>query len=69
MTVKRDRCPQCQSPEVHHLYYGMVTSDAYEGLEPWEHQMGCLVEDHDRICEACNHKWSSRQLRAGFDRP
>lgn len=62
MTVERGTCPRCDSGEVVYLLFGMPASaDFYDDLEPWQRHQGCLVPDHDRVCQTCDHRWQAQE--------
>jgi hypothetical protein len=38
-----------------------ASADFYDALEPWQQQQqGCLVPDHDRVCQTCDHRWQAQ---------
>lgn len=62
--MERDRCPECGSPEVTHIVYGMAAgSPELPELPSWMAMGGVCVDVHnrDRRCDDCGHFWASHE--------
>lgn len=55
-----DPCLECDSRDVVHIIYGMLTPDGMDELQPWEILGGCVLRDDapTRRCNRCGCEWA-----------